>query len=134
MCFATPRKVRPPKSPEPQYRTDQGAGLSRPFSFVRRSAMPKRMETGAAVPREASLIVNTHSRKGRRMFREAKALLATAGVELIHAIAVRNPADLNAEVGALISSGAKMVIVGGGRSEEHTSELQSLMRISYAVF
>src|SRR3546814_20681572 len=76
--------------------------------------MPKRMETGAAVPREASLIVNTHSRKGRRMFREAKALLATAGVELIHAIAVRNPADLNAEVGALISSGAKMVMEGGG--------------------
>src|SRR3546814_4010213 len=25
-------------------------------------------------------------------------------------------------------------ISGGGRSEEHTSELQSLMRISYAVF
>src|SRR3546814_7831565 len=25
-------------------------------------------------------------------------------------------------------------ICGGGRSEEHTSELQSLMRISYAVF
>src|SRR3546814_5406221 len=24
--------------------------------------------------------------------------------------------------------------IGGGRSEEHTSELQSLMRISYAVF
>src|SRR3546814_5046701 len=29
----------------------------------------------------------------------------------------------------------KLEIVGGGmRSEEHTSELQSLMRISYAVF
>src|SRR3546814_7017749 len=26
------------------------------------------------------------------------------------------------------------IIDGGGRSEEHTSELQSLMRISYAVF
>src|SRR3546814_2413976 len=25
-------------------------------------------------------------------------------------------------------------LAGGGRSEEHTSELQSLMRISYAVF
>src|SRR3546814_7327825 len=25
-------------------------------------------------------------------------------------------------------------VFGGGRSEEHTSELQSLMRISYAVF
>src|SRR3546814_3208876 len=28
----------------------------------------------------------------------------------------------------------KAVIPGGSRSEEHTSELQSLMRISYAVF
>src|SRR3546814_10013062 len=28
----------------------------------------------------------------------------------------------------------EVVVVGGGRSEEHTSELQSLMRISYAVF
>src|SRR3546814_6509966 len=28
----------------------------------------------------------------------------------------------------------KRTKIGGGRSEEHTSELQSLMRISYAVF
>src|SRR3546814_1994664 len=33
------------------------------------------------------------------------------------------------EVGALLA-----YIEEGGRSEEHTSELQSLMRISYAVF
>src|SRR3546814_20339345 len=30
--------------------------------------------------------------------------------------------------------GERLRIDGGGRSEEHTSELQSLMRISYAVF
>src|SRR3546814_7137810 len=29
---------------------------------------------------------------------------------------------------------AKRILKPGGRSEEHTSELQSLMRISYAVF
>src|SRR3546814_2803599 len=29
---------------------------------------------------------------------------------------------------------AEILIMLGGRSEEHTSELQSLMRISYAVF
>src|SRR3546814_10836240 len=29
---------------------------------------------------------------------------------------------------------ARLVIAADGRSEEHTSELQSLMRISYAVF
>src|SRR3546814_5713256 len=44
---------------------------------------------------------------------------------------------------AEITVGAKLIVLGGpamliglggGRSEEHTSELQSLMRISYAVF
>src|SRR3546814_10103095 len=30
--------------------------------------------------------------------------------------------------------GAKSKIMGAARSEEHTSELQSLMRISYAVY
>src|SRR3546814_4173823 len=30
--------------------------------------------------------------------------------------------------------GGVLVVVGDDRSEEHTSELQSLMRISYAVF
>src|SRR3546814_8620936 len=32
------------------------------------------------------------------------------------------------------SFGCLVVMVGGDRSEEHTSELQSLMRNSYAVF
>src|SRR3546814_9163556 len=36
--------------------------------------------------------------------------------------------------GALIVEGAGGVLVPLSRSEEHTSELQSLMRISYAVF
>src|SRR3546814_2186188 len=30
--------------------------------------------------------------------------------------------------------GGRGILIGGVRSEEHTSELQSLMRISYAVF
>src|SRR3546814_9150921 len=34
----------------------------------------------------------------------------------------------------LFYMGLACVALGNGRSEEHTSELQSLMRISYAVF
>src|SRR3546814_5469931 len=34
----------------------------------------------------------------------------------------------------VVQPGQKMKRAGPGRSEEHTSELQSLMRISYAVF
>src|SRR3546814_7905210 len=45
----------------------------------------------------------------------------------------RFKADLRPQIGA--DEGVIGVVVGGGdRSEEHTSELQSLMRISYAVF
>src|SRR3546814_2592351 len=43
-----------------------------------------------------------------------------------------------AAVEAVEKAGGKVVVAGAGaadsRSEEHTSELQSLMRISYAVF
>src|SRR3546814_4777320 len=35
---------------------------------------------------------------------------------------------------AVLRAGGEEGGAGGGRSEEHTSELQSLMRISYAVF
>jgi YegS/Rv2252/BmrU family lipid kinase len=72
------------------------------------------MDSSAPVPREASLVVNTHSRRGRKLFQQARLRLAAAGITLIHTVAVRNPAHLNAEVRALIKSGAKMVIVGGG--------------------
>src|SRR3546814_4805047 len=37
-------------------------------------------------------------------------------------------------VAALLESGGESIAVSLVRSEEHTSELQSLMRISYAVF
>src|SRR3546814_2112486 len=45
-----------------------------------------------------------------------------------------DPAGIERDVAA--ESGRLVIgqVVGPGRSEEHTSELQSLMRISYAVF
>src|SRR3546814_9528546 len=38
------------------------------------------------------------------------------------------------EVEAAVREALKLGAIGGARSEEHTSELQSLMRTSYAVF
>src|SRR3546814_3827227 len=52
----------------------------------------------------------------------------------------RHPAqflDVSAEEGSVLKDHFEAVVIGGimaARSEEHTSELQSLMRISYAVF
>src|SRR3546814_7576449 len=44
-------------------------------------------------------------------------------------------ADLDSEAGLFPASLTQGIMINGhNRSEEHTSELQSLMRISYAVF
>jgi YegS/Rv2252/BmrU family lipid kinase len=66
------------------------------------------------VPREAVLIVNAASRKGRDLFRQAHEKLTAAGVRLIEAHAVTNPKKLVPTVKEAVRSGAPMVIVGGG--------------------
>src|SRR3546814_3578481 len=49
-------------------------------------------------------------------------------------VAIRNPHGVAGDVQRAAAAVAEQRIVGRRRSEEHTSELQSLMRISYAVF
>lgn len=66
------------------------------------------------VPREAVLIVNAHSRKGQALFREARAKLRDAGITLLAAHGLKNPAKLDETVRAAIAKGAPMIIVGGG--------------------
>jgi YegS/Rv2252/BmrU family lipid kinase len=66
------------------------------------------------VPREAALIVNAHSRRGRALFREAQEKLTAAGVRLVESHAVADPRKLVPTVTAAVRAGAPMVIVGGG--------------------
>src|SRR3546814_7537240 len=74
----------------------------------------------------------------------AEALVA-GGLTVLE-VTMRTPAALNAIAamkkvpGAVVGAGTVLnprmlkAAIDAGRSEEHTSELQSLMRISYAVF
>ena len=72
------------------------------------------MSPSKPVPREAVLIVNAASRKGRDLFRQAHEKLRQAGIQLIEAHAVANPKKLVPTVKAAVRGGAPMVIVGGG--------------------
>jgi len=65
-------------------------------------------------PRSAALVVNAQSRTGEDAFREACRLLRLAGVELVSAVAVQDPAKLEGEVRKAVAAKAPMVIVGGG--------------------
>ncbi len=66
------------------------------------------------VPREAVLVVNAASRKGRDLFKQAHEKLTAAGIRLIEAHAVTNPKKLIPTVKKAVKNGAPMVIVGGG--------------------
>src|SRR3546814_2577899 len=54
------------------------------------------------------------------------------GMELLHR--GRSGAVLTAPAREIVKRGRQILLLTEERSEEHTSELQSLMRISYAVF
>ncbi len=72
------------------------------------------MSASKPVPRQAVLVVNAHSRKGRALFREAVVKLRQAGIELLARHAVRDPGRLIPTMQEAVRSGAPMVIVGGG--------------------
>src|SRR3546814_4143079 len=67
-----------------------------------------------------------------RHFVEMRAMLAAAQEE--SPAALQNAIDRMAPALRFFRHGDDRLALFNGRSEEHTSELQSLMRISYAVF
>ena len=65
------------------------------------------------LPRQAILIVNAKSRRGAEAFEDACAKLTAAGVELLNAVAVKNPKKMGETIRKAVKE-APMVIVGGG--------------------
>src|SRR3546814_7982911 len=93
--------------------------------FAVMGAAYARTAMGLERPRVALLNIGTEDLKGTGEIRDAAAMLR--GAEGL-------PMDFTGFIeGDKLSRGHVDVIVHD-RSEEHTSELQSLMRISYAVF
>src|SRR3546814_10810811 len=76
--------------------------------------------TSTFLPKSLTRCGLTHSRSRRLIVHKVR---GTA----------RSSACLSVAVLAPIGTAISDICVGDGRSEEHTSELQSLMRISYAV-
>jgi diacylglycerol kinase (ATP) len=64
--------------------------------------------------REAVLVVNTHSRKGRTLFFNAVDLLKARGINLTATYPVHDPVRLPEVVQEAIQRGGKLIIVGGG--------------------
>src|SRR3546814_5646971 len=87
-------------------------------------------EEGWGITRALSYQVDAALAEGRLVELLAEAEDAVLPVHLLHAEG-RRPA---AKIRSFIDFAATRLAAEADRSEEHTSELQSLMRISYAVF
>lgn len=66
------------------------------------------------LPKEAVLVVNAHSRKGKDLFEQARDKFEKAGIRLIAAHGIEDPTQMDATVAKAVADGAPMVIVGGG--------------------
>src|SRR3546814_2519057 len=101
------------------------------FDILHRGAA----DIGQAASGESDVDIVVRSRSRLRHLQGVE-----AGAAVDHVIVVTSPIDnrvvpgVAADIVVALSAGERVVAVAAGRSEEHTSELQSLMRISYAVF
>lgn len=77
--------------------------------------LPKKdLEKQVKARKEAALIVNTHSRRGRALFFKAVDLLHEKGIYLTKTHPVHHPARLPEIVRETIQHGNQFIIVGGG--------------------
>jgi diacylglycerol kinase (ATP) len=64
--------------------------------------------------RRAALVVNAHSRRGRRLYEGAHARLLAAGFTLLGTYPVDQPDELDASLAAAADLGADLLVAGGG--------------------
>src|SRR3546814_4396158 len=93
----------------------------------------------AFLPPTALKIMRTVERPARTQLRSIGSGGETLGTEMLEWSRETFGVTVNefygqTECNLVVSNCAEIMPVKPGRSEEHTSELQSLMRISYAVF
>jgi len=72
------------------------------------------LEQAIRAERKAALIVNTGSRRGRRLYRDALAALAAHGITLAETHAIGHTRDLSSVMRTLVEQGHRLIIVGGG--------------------
>src|SRR3546814_3296941 len=97
-------------------------------SFLMRSIPAERVLAGAAIGAFVVMIITTFATGPVAMW-------TLISVGLFHSIMFPTIFTLGIRgLGPLTEEGSGLLIMAIARSEEHTSELQSLMRISYAAF
>jgi YegS/Rv2252/BmrU family lipid kinase len=85
-------------------------------STVQDRVMRSKQELDAAIRRDRRtvLVVNAHSRRGRRRYDAARRRLLAAGFHLLGAFPIDRPAELAASLADATNLGADLLVCGGG--------------------
>ncbi|MCI4066396.1 diacylglycerol kinase [Micromonospora sp. R77] len=78
--------------------------------------MRTKQELGAAIRRDrrAALVVNAHSRRGRRLYDDARSRLVAAGFTLLGSYPVDRPGELEQRLADATDLGPDLLVAGGG--------------------
>ncbi|MDQ2791679.1 MAG: diacylglycerol kinase [Pseudonocardiales bacterium] len=78
--------------------------------------MRSKSELDAAIRRHrrAALVVNTRSRRGRRLYHSVRAQLSAAGFDLLGSFPVHRPRELGTSLAAAVELHPDLLILGGG--------------------
>ncbi|TDC87010.1 diacylglycerol kinase family protein [Actinomadura sp. 7K507] len=74
----------------------------------------KELESAIAGGGRAALVINSRSRRGRRLYGRARRMLREAGVEFVHVFPVTDPTRLRELFADVLAMDPDLVIVGGG--------------------
>ncbi|MER7166343.1 diacylglycerol/lipid kinase family protein [Micromonospora sp. NPDC000207] len=64
--------------------------------------------------RRAALVINAHSRRGRRLYEQARSRLLAAGFDLIGTYPVERPGELERSLHEAVGRGPDLLVTGGG--------------------
>src|SRR3546814_9533147 len=106
------------------------------FCFLMIRRPPRSTRTDTLFPYTSlfrSVIVDQHAAHERLVLERMRRAMADGGVSA-QALLLPEVVDLDEAACDRLEARADELAAFGLRSEEHTSELQSLMRLSYAVF
>src|SRR5215213_142598 len=84
--------------------------VERPVELRSKAAMDADIRTH----RRTALVVNVRSRRGRRHYETVRRQLGAAGLDLVDAQPVADPAQLPDTLARAVNSGVDLIVVGGG--------------------
>jgi YegS/Rv2252/BmrU family lipid kinase len=109
-----PTTIPPELAPEPQLEGAQPQLEGAASRDHDREQVKARLERDIKAARRAVLLVNRRSRRGKRLYRDAKRLLEARGIEVVPRYSALTATRISSLIARAVADGHRLILVGGG--------------------